>query len=148
MPYSFSILGNDFKHYGEDPFISKYYGNDSICFLPEPFVRAVRENPERFGLFQTETSWPFYAKRESSANDRTADYAVLEYAPYDYSTLSWPFRLLAPFLQEYSTQEMPVKIQRVVLDSASYILTEKDPVMDFRLKHITLRRMTDDATYR
>lgn len=148
VPYSFSILGNDFKHYGEDPFISKYYGNDSICFLPEPFVRAVRENPERFGLFQTEASWPFYAKRESSANDRTADYSVLEYAPYDYSTLSWPFRLIAPFLQEYSTQEMPVKIQRVVLDGASYILTEKDPVMDFRLKHITLCRMTDDATYR
>lgn len=148
VPYSFSIMGNDFKHYGKDAFISKYFGDDSICFLPEPFVRATRDNPGRFDSFQTEASWPFYAKRESGDSDRAADYAMLEYAPYDYSTLSWPFRLVAPFLQQYSVQAMPVKIQRIMLDGTCYILAEKNPVMDFRLTRLTLRRMADETTYR
>jgi hypothetical protein len=143
VPYSFSILGNDFKHYGQDSFISKYYGNDSIYFLPEAFVRAVQENPGRFDSFQTETSWPFYAKREENDSDKTMDYAMLEYAPYDYSKLNWPFSVVAPLLQEYSIQEMPAKIQRVMLDSTNYIIAEKDPVKDFRLLRITLRRIAD-----
>ena len=143
VPYSFSILGNDFKHYGQDSFISKYYGNDSICFLPEAFVHEVHETPERFVSFQTEASWPFYVKREESDSDKTMDYAMLEYAPYDYTKLSWPLSIVAPLLQEYSIQEMPAKIQRVMLDSTNYIIAEKDPVMDFRLRRITLRQIAD-----
>jgi len=140
VPYSYDVLGDGFKHYGQSPAISKYFRNDSVFFLPEQFVRAIYENPERFTTFQTEETWPFYAKRENGESDRGMDYAVLEYAPFDYSTLHWPFRLVAPMLTEYNMRALPVRIQRFTLDGITYILTEKHPGMDYRLTGITLMR--------
>ena len=140
VPYSYNVMGDGFKTYGSDEFISKYFHNDSIYFLPEDFVRATKAEPARFDTFQTEELWPFYAKRENNDTDRQMEYAMLEYEPFDYNRLGWPLRLIAPRLQGYSLNEVPVKIQRVTLDGTCYILAEKNTDMDFRLKRVTLKK--------
>ena len=137
---SYNVMGDGFKTYGSDEFISKYFHNDSIYFLPEAFVRATKAEPARFDTFQTEELWPFYAKRENNDADRQMEYAMLEYEPFDYNRLGWPLRLIAPRLQGYSLNEVPVKIQRVTLDGTCYILAEKNTDMDFRLKRVSLKK--------
>lgn len=140
VPYSYNIMGDGFKTYGTDEFMSKYFSNDNIYFLPEDFVKATNDEPARFDTFQTEDLWPFYAKRENSDVDREMEYAMLEYEPYDYNSIGWPLRLIAPRLQDYNLNEIPVKIQCVTLDNTSYILAEKNPDMDFRLKRVSLKK--------
>jgi hypothetical protein len=141
VPYSYNVMGIDFKTYGTDEFICKYFHNDSIYFLPAQFVSATKDDPKRLDTFQTEDSWPFYAKRENKENgDSEMTYATIEYSPYPYSSLNWPLRIIAPKLPGYNSNQVPVKIQRVTLDGSSYILVEKNPDMTFRLKKITLMR--------
>ncbi len=138
VPYSYNVMGDGFKTYGRDEFISKYFHNDSIYFLPRDFVHATQHNPAEFATFQTADTWPFYAKREQDASDKAAQYAIVHYLPYDYSRLSWPFSRIAPKLPGYNLNDVPVKIQRVTLAGTTYVLAEKNPDMHFRLQSITL----------
>ena len=140
LPYAFSGIGEKYKRFGPDECISKYFEDDSIFFVPASFVREAKEHPERFGTFQGDASWPFYAVREDDGN-RWAEYALLEFKPMDYAAMKWPLRWFAPYLQDYRRKDMAVNIFRCKVDSNTYILAERIPSLDFRLKTITLDRI-------
>ena len=140
VPYSYNVMGDGFKTYGTDEFMSKYFHYDKIYFLPEDFVNATQEKPMLFDTFQTDVLWPFYAKREDKEKDRGMRYAMVDYRPYDYSRLGWPLRLIAPKLASYYLNQIPVKIKRVTINDVTFILAEKNPDMDFRFKGITLMK--------
>lgn len=137
VPYAFSGIGERYKAFGEVWEMSKYFGNDSIFLLPEDFVQAATDHPDRFMTFQTDRQWPFYAVRETREN-HAAEYALIKLKPTDYASLGWPLRLVAPHLYDYSTPQVAVKIQRCVINGNAYILATRIPSLEFRLHQVTL----------
>lgn len=137
--YEYFGWGEHRKFFGTSIGINKYFHNDSIYFLPEGFVQAAKQSPERFDTFQTQETWPFYAKR-ANANDSAMTCAILELTPIDHNRFIWPLNRLAPKTHAYSNYDVYVEIQSVTLDGNEYILATKRPVIEDRVKNIKLSR--------
>lgn len=137
VAYEYFGWGEHRKFFGTSLGINKYFHNDSVFFLPEGFVQAVKQSPERFDTFQTHETWPFYAIR-ANAEDSTMTCAVLELTPIDYNRFIWPFNRLAPKMHAYTNCDIPVEIQNVTLDGIEYIIATKRPVIEDRVKKISL----------
>ena len=141
VPYAFCGIGERHKLFGHDDVISKYFDNDSIFFVPREFFMAAKKHPQLFNKFYTEPRWPFYAIREDEVT-RSADYAMLNLEPMDYTTLRWPMRWFAPYLKDYNLNNLPLSIQRCTIDDNTYILVLRINSLDFRFKDIELIRRT------
>lgn len=142
VPYAFCGVGESYKAYGKAWEMSKFYDNDSIFLLPEDFVQAATHNPDRFMTLQTDSRWPFYAIKENQEN-QAAQYALIKLKPTDYGSLAWPLRLFAPHLHDYTTSQVPVNVQRCVINGNTFIIADKIPSLEFRLQQVDFLNQAD-----
>ena len=118
--------------------MSKFYGNDSIYFLPRDFVQETIKHPEKFATFQSRETWPFFViKAKGNENEKT--YAQIEFEPTDFSKLKWPLRLIAHKLPEYYGNQLPVEVEQITLNGSDYILVDKNLTPGREVKSITLK---------
>ena len=138
VAYSYASIGERYKYYGKDGGMSKFYGNDSIYFLPRDFVQETIKHPEKFATFQSRETWPFFViKAKGNENEKT--YAQIEFEPTDFSKLKWPLRLIAHKLPEYYGNQLPVEVEQITLNGSDYILVDKNLTPGREVKSITLK---------
>lgn len=142
VSYEYTGWGNRYKQYGPDELLSHYFDDENLFLLPQDFVDAITENPVRFNTFQTDDSWPFYAKI-ANEQEKSMDYATIELYPVDYESYGWPLKYLVPKIKKYVDWEVPAIVQKYNYRNACYILVGKHEILGDRFKTITLKTTLD-----
>ena len=118
--------------------MNKYFGVDSITFLPKSFINDYKANPSDYRNFKTLKGLPFYAK---IVTDKQHNYfsAKIEYEDPVYSSLP---QSLHPFCRKITGQpysEDHITSQNINFNGQKFALVHRPwPKQDSRLKRITL----------
>ena len=131
---------SDIKIYGTTKQnLSRYYGVDSIIFLPNEFIKDLKRNPNKFSKFISFGKLPFYAK-EIPNNQEYKDVKI-EYKKPSYA--SWP-EALHTVLSKITGEHVECdynSFKTIHIDGHRYILIDRPfPEQDKSLKRIILEQ--------
>jgi len=129
---------DDDKVYGEEDFITRYYGwyDKFVCFLPKAFIDDLNAHPQAYNQFHTLDGLPFYAMRLSEG--QSIRYANFIYEPSRFSSWPWPLnRLISKLSNEIEVfQDEP---RFVTINNERYALVAKThPSQESRLREIRI----------
>ena len=129
---------DDEKYGTEKKYMNKYFGVDSITFLPKSFINDYKANPSDYRNFKTLKGLPFYAKILTD-NQQNYFSAKIEYEDPVYSSLP---QSLHPFCRKITGQpysEDHITSQNINFNGQKFALVHRPwPKQDSRLKRITL----------
>lgn len=109
-----------------------------LHFLPSAFLDDIKRNPSHYTRFHTDKYSPFYAKRIPKGQGISEVTFLLRIAKED--EIPFYFRPFADRLDRFSATEIKTKGYKVVdVYGQSYLLVDKNEMIDYRLQDITYK---------
>lgn len=116
--------------------IKNYYHRGDFVFLPNLFITDVKQHPAHYEKFYTTDDIPFYAQRiEKGRQITSVTFHLRAPKKAEIPLLQRPF---ANKMERFSALEMPTnKFRTVELCGETYLIVDKNELIDFRVKDIS-----------
>ena len=125
-----------YVHSPYDGWIQQHFQKDNLCFLPQSLVEDVILHPEKYMSFDTNSYETFYIKELSSKEVKQVKMELYETNLQDLPFYVRPF---ANRFERYRTKEIEVgNFSIVSINGKNYIIVNKHPMVDNRLKEIVV----------
>ena len=125
-----------YVHSPYDNWIIQHFQKDNLCFIPQRLYNGIINNPEKYLTFDMETKEPYYVRLLENAE---VNQVKLELYETNMNDLPFYIRPFANKLERYNTNEITgPKYDIIWINGKSYIIVNKHPMVDNRLKEIVV----------
>lgn len=125
------------EYYSPYPsFISEHFHKEKLCFIPESLYNDIKSDSNKYLNFNINSEYPFYV---IALENEEVSKVIMKLYKTNISDLPFYIRPFANKLARYSANELEVNRYAVIkVDNMPYIIVNKHPMVDNRLKEIVV----------
>ena len=103
--------------------IARYFGVDSVVFLPERLINALKENPDQYNEFSSSPNLPFYIRKHDGRRIRRVSVVIDKADEKDIPFYKRPFARKNPI---YAASRITLnKYAVVTIENTPYLIVKK-----------------------